>query len=227
MTSSRPMSASMMSPSGKPSAGLSVFGAFVTSHELYPAVRYGVNGLEHVKGTSRRGFSPKMTDLGRSYQDVRTLIAESGVFFTPTMLIYGGWELALAREPDLVSSDRRIQAFPAWLASSLTAPREPSGNREAQISRNLALMRPMWETVNSIAAAGGRIIAGTDTPIVPYGLGLVVEVEQLAEAGLGPAGALRAATLTAAAGPRAGRGTGRHYAGGPRRSGAARRQSPR
>ena len=32
-------------------------GAFVTSHELYPAVRYGVNGLEHVKGTSRRGFS--------------------------------------------------------------------------------------------------------------------------------------------------------------------------
>ena len=173
-------------------------GAFVTSHELYPAVRYGVNGLEHVKGTSRRGFSPKMTDLGRSYQDVRTLIAESGVFFTPTMLIYGGWELALAREPDLVSSDRRIQAFPAWLASSLTAPREPSGNREAQISRNLALMRPMWETVNSIAAAGGRVIAGTDTPIVPYGLGLIVEIEQLAEAGLGPAGALRAATLTAA-----------------------------
>ena len=174
------------------------FGAFVTSHELYPAVRYGVNGLEHVKGTSRRGFSPKMTDLGRSYQDVRTLIAGSGVFFTPTMLIYGGWELALAREPDLVSSDRRIQAFPAWLASSLTAPRDASGDREGQLSRSLALMRPMWETVTSIAAAGGRVIAGTDTPIVPYGLGLIVEVEQLAEAGLGPAGALRAATLTAA-----------------------------
>ncbi len=174
------------------------FGAFVTSHELYPAVRYGVNGLEHVKGTSRRGFSPKMTDLGRSYGDVRTLIAESGVFFTPTMLIYGGWDLALAREPDLVSSDRRIRAFPAWLASSLTAPREPAGDREAQIERGLSLMRPMWETVTSIADAGGRIIAGTDTPIVPYGLGFVVEIEQLSEAGLGPAGALRAATVTAA-----------------------------
>lgn len=179
-------------------------GAFVTSHELYPAVRYGVNGLEHVKGTSRRGFSPKMTDLGRSYQDVRSLIAESGVFFTPTMLIYGGWELALAREPDLVSSDRRIQAFPAWLASSLTAVGEAGGGphrenwREARISRSLALMRPMWETVTSIADAGGRVIAGTDTPIMPYGLGFIVEVEQLAEAGLGPAEALRAATLTAA-----------------------------
>ena len=174
------------------------FGAFVTSHELYPAVRYGVNGLEHVKGTSRRGFSPKMTDLGRSYDDVRTLIAESGVFFTPTMLIYGGWDLALTREPDLVSSDRRIRAFPAWLASSLIAPREPADDREAQIARGLALMRPMWETVTSIADAGGRIIAGTDTPIVPYGLGFIVEIEQLSEAGLGPAGALRAATVTAA-----------------------------
>ena len=35
------------------------FGAFVTSHELYPAVRYGVDGIEHLKGTSRRGFSPR------------------------------------------------------------------------------------------------------------------------------------------------------------------------
>lgn len=173
-------------------------GAFVTSHELYPAVRYGINGLEHVKGTSRRGFSPKMTDLGRSYQDVRSLIAESGVFFTPTMLIYGGWELALAREPDLVASDRRIRAFPAWLAASLTAPREAAGDREVRTARSLALMRPMWETVTSIADAGGRVIAGTDTPIVPYGLGLIVEIEQLAEAGLGPLGALQAATLTAA-----------------------------
>lgn len=173
-------------------------GAFVTSHELYPAVRYGVNGLEHVKGTSRRGFSPKMTDLGRAYQDVRALIAESGVFFTPTMLIYGGWDLALAREPDLLSSDRRIGAFPAWLASSLTSTPEAGGDHEARLARSLALMRPMWDTVSSIAGAGGRIIAGTDTPIIPYGLGLIIEVEQLAEAGLGPAGALRAATVTAA-----------------------------
>ena len=174
------------------------FGAFVTSHELYPAVRYGINGLEHVKGTSRRGFSPKMTDLGRSYQDVRALIAESGVFFTPTMLIYGGWDLALVREPELLTADPRLRAFPAWLASALTAPRDPIPDREARLARNLALMRPMWETVAAIEAAGGRIVAGTDTPIVPYGLGFILEIEQLAEGGLGAAGAIRAATLTAA-----------------------------
>ncbi len=170
------------------------FRAFVTSHELYPAVRHGVDGIEHLKGTSRRGFSPKVTDLGRSYQDVRALIAESGVFFTPTLLIYGGWDLALAREPGLLAADRRIRAFPAWLAARLTAPPDEAADPAAR----LALMQPMWETIASIAAAGGRIIAGTDTPIVPYGLGLLLEIEQLAEAGLGPAGAIRAATVTAA-----------------------------
>ena len=170
------------------------FGAFVTSHELYPAVRYGVDGIEHLKGTSRRGFSPKVTDLGRSYQDVRALIAESGVFFTPTLLIYGGWDLALAREPGLLAADRRLRAFPAWIAGPLTeAPAS-----EADPAARLALMRPMWETITAVAAAGGRVIAGTDTPILPYGLGFIIEIEQLAEAGLGPAGAIRAATLTAA-----------------------------
>jgi hypothetical protein len=30
----------------------------VTSHEIYPAVAYGADGVEHIRGTSRRGFSP-------------------------------------------------------------------------------------------------------------------------------------------------------------------------
>ncbi len=172
------------------------FGAFVTSHELYPAVRHGVDGVEHLKGTSRRGYSPKVTDLGRSYRDVRSLIAESGVFFTPTLLIYGGWDLALAREPGLLGADHRLDAFPPWVVSRL---RETTGAGGDPAARR-ALMEPMWETIAAVAGAGGRIVAGTDTPIVPYGLGFLLEVEQLAEAGLGPAGAIRAATLTAAEG---------------------------
>ena len=169
-------------------------GLFVSSHEIYPAVRYGISGIEHLKGTSRRGFSPKITDLGRSYGDVRSLLVESGVFFTPTLLIYGGWDLALAREPTLLESDRRIHALPHWLATRLVAPLEDPGDP----AERLALMRPMWETVAAVHEAGARVIAGTDTPIVPYGLGLILEIEQLAEAGLGPAGALRAATTAAA-----------------------------
>lgn len=169
-------------------------GVFVTSHEIYPAVRYGVDGIEHLKGTSRRGFSPKITDLGRSYGDVRALLSRSGVFFTPTLLIYGGWDLALAREPALLESDRRIHALPPWLAARLIQPLE----RTADPAERLALMRPMWDTVAAVAAAGGRVVGGTDTPIIPYGLGLILELEQLAEAGLGAAGALRTATSVAA-----------------------------
>ena len=169
-------------------------GVFVTSHEIYPAVRYGVDGIEHLKGTSRRGFSPKITDLGRSYGDVRALLSQSGVFFTPTLLIYGGWDLALAREPGLLGSDRRIHALPPYLAARLIEPPERAGDPESR----LALMQPMWDTVAAVAAAGGRIVGGTDTPIVPYGLGLILELEQLAEAGLGAAGALRTATTVAA-----------------------------
>ena len=169
-------------------------GVFVTSHEIYPAVRYGVDGIEHLKGTSRRGFSPKITDLGRSYGDVRALLSRSGVFFTPTLLIYGGWDLALAREPALLERDRRIHALPPWLAARLIEPPEQTGDPESR----RALMRPMWDTVAAVAAAGGRIVGGTDTPIVPYGLGLILELEQLAEAGLGAAGALRTVTTVAA-----------------------------
>ena len=40
----------------------------VTSHELYPAVAYGADGVEHIRGTSRRGYSPKISVLARSYR---------------------------------------------------------------------------------------------------------------------------------------------------------------
>jgi hypothetical protein len=50
-------------------------GVFVTSHEVYPAVAYGVDGIEHLSGTSRRGFSPKLTQLRRTYDDAIELNA--------------------------------------------------------------------------------------------------------------------------------------------------------
>ena len=47
-------------------------------------------------------------------------------------------------------------------------------------------------------AGGGRIIAGTDSPVVPYGLGLHVELEAYVHAGLTPFQALQSATVNAA-----------------------------
>ena len=53
-------------------------------------------------------------------------------------------------------------------------------------------------SVGKIVDRGGRITAGTDSPIVPYGLALHIELQLLVEAGLSPFEALRSATLWAA-----------------------------
>ena len=44
-----------------------VNGLPVTSHELYPGVGVGMDGTEHTSGTSRRGYSPKVSPLQIAY----------------------------------------------------------------------------------------------------------------------------------------------------------------
>ncbi len=167
-------------------------GVFVTSHEIYPAVAYGVDGIEHVRGTSRRGFSAKLTDLRRSYGDVRELVARSGVYFTPMLQIEGGFRLTRAREPELLDDPRLTALLPAWALEGIR--RGPTG----EPAEREEIMKPLFDTVGAIHKANGRLVAGTDSPIVPYGFSLILEIEQLSEAGLGPLQAIRAATRVAA-----------------------------
>ena len=168
-------------------------GIFVTSHEVYPAVAYGVDGIEHLSGTSRRGFSPKLTQLRRTYDDVVELIARSGVYFTPTVLLQGGYTLALAREPDLLDEARFLALFPPFVKEGFR-----NGPRPADASASGAVVAPVFATIGEIHRRGGKVIAGTDSPIIPYGLSLLLEIEQLSEAGLGPMAALESATRVAA-----------------------------
>ena len=100
----------------------------VTSHEIYPAVAFGADGVEHIRGTSRRGFSPKNSDLRRTYQDVIQLLTASGMTLTPTIGIQGGNQLltlqghAVARRPAHASCSRRRSApAPRALLAKRTA----------------------------------------------------------------------------------------------------------
>jgi imidazolonepropionase-like amidohydrolase len=164
----------------------------VTSHELFPAVAYGVDGIEHIWGTSRRGFSPKVTELRRSYQDVVELISKSGVFFTPTILIMGGFEAVREREPELLLDARHSDLYPSWArfqGSSTPASESEDGHE---------ILSPYLDTIDRIVRGGGNVLAGTDSPIVPYGLGLILEIELLSDAGLGPLEAIRSSTQLAA-----------------------------
>jgi Tol biopolymer transport system component/imidazolonepropionase-like amidohydrolase len=164
----------------------------VTSHEIYPAIAAGIDGVEHLRGTSRRGYSPKLSGLGRAYTDVIDLLAKSGVTLTPTIGLQGAFQARATGDRALLF-DSRLALFPtpvvAMLADLARAPSNPA--------LDLAV-KPYEATVKAVAAGGGKIVAGTDSPIVPYGLGLHVELEAYVHAGLTPFQALQTATANAA-----------------------------
>jgi Tol biopolymer transport system component/imidazolonepropionase-like amidohydrolase len=163
-----------------------------TSHELYPAVAFGIDGIEHLSGTSRRGYNPKHSSTGRAYQDVIDLMAKSGVTLTPTIGITGGFRAREEGDRTLLF-DPRLALFPLQTVAQLT---EMAASRPDP-ARDRALM-PYEATLKAIVAAGGTLLAGTDSPIVPYGLGLHVELESYVHAGLTPFQALQTATVNAA-----------------------------
>ena len=169
----------------------------VTSHELYPAVAFGADGVEHVRGTSRRGYSPKTSALSRSYGDVVQLLTASGMTITPTITIQGGFQVLTARDPWWVDDPRVTQLFPASVAANGQAMRaKPLAG--AELTAREALVTSQERLVLAVVRGGGRVIAGTDSPINPYGVALLSELEHYARAGLSPAEVIRTATAVPA-----------------------------
>jgi Tol biopolymer transport system component/imidazolonepropionase-like amidohydrolase len=169
----------------------------VTSHELYPAVAYGADGVEHIRGTSRRGYSPKLSLLARSYQDVIDLLTASKMTLTPTIGIQGGFRLQTLRDASWLDDPRMQALYPRavidrWRADTRT-PASAAALEEAQ-----RLVTPQERTVFRVVRGGGLVTAGTDAPINPYGLSLLMELENYASGGLTPLEVLRTATTISA-----------------------------
>ena len=166
----------------------------VTSHELYPAVAYGGDGTEHYSGTSRRGYSSKISRTLRSYQDIIELLARSGMTMTPTIGIFD-FALAAIDEPAYIEDERFGTLFPASLVvrtqNAVARSREKRAERVARLAR-------LGKMVKDIHDAGGRIIAGTDSPILPYAVSLHAELHHFVNAGLTPFETLQTATIHAA-----------------------------
>ncbi len=164
----------------------------VTSHELYPAVGFNIDGVEHVKGTSRRGFSAKLTETQQSYNDVTDLLAQSGMWFTPTTAIYLGYQYVVARDPS-VMEDPRLQELTElrYLASISASADQIQSDQETydQLYQNVIRM------VADVHRKGGLVVAGTDAPIIPQGFGLHIELENYQDAGLRPIDVIRTATI--------------------------------
>jgi len=164
----------------------------VSSHEIFPALAFGADQVEHLRGTSRLGYSLKQSETLASYADVAQLIGQSGATITPTLLISGAFSLAIHKEPGLLN-DPRVLAFnsAARLGGIRGFARLQVGKGDAAFGR----LREMQATLRAIVDAGGTVTTGTDAPLTPYGLGLAVEMMSfVSEDGLTPFETLRAAT---------------------------------
>ena len=168
----------------------------VTSHEIYPAVAYGADGVEHIRGTSRRGFSPKMSELRRSYQDVIQLLTASGMTITPTIGIQGGNQLLTLKDGSWID-DPRMKLYPPSTTAGARALRAKPTSPQDLATRE-ALVAPQERMTADVVKGGGRVIAGTDSPIIPYGLALLMELEHYARGGMPLADVIRSATAVPA-----------------------------
>lgn len=169
-------------------------GVPVSSHEIYPALAVGGQRVEHLRGTSRLGYSTKQSDLLRSYDDVVALVGRSGATIVPTIVVSGGFIDYVAGNPGALALPQ-LALFPDADRRSLAALPALLGSRRPLLAEAVANARG---TVAALHAAGARIVAGTDAPIFAYGLSLHAELQNYAAAGLPPAEVLRTATANAA-----------------------------
>ncbi|WP_160712948.1 DPP IV N-terminal domain-containing protein [Chitinophaga solisilvae] len=170
-------------------------GMAVASHELYPAVAFGVDAVEHIRATSRRGYGPMQSPLNRSYEDVTQLLSLSGMNFTPTIALSGGFFLRMEQDSSLLETPVFRTLYPPGYA---TAYRTFARQIKAHMPELTQNYDATLNTIRRLHQAGAHITAGTDAPFIPYGLSLHVELQELTAAGLTPEDALRAATIHAA-----------------------------
>ena len=176
--------------------GAHKLGIPLSSHELYPATKYNVDAIEHLSGTSRRGYSMLLDANFRSYQDVVQLVAKSGINITPTACLRTGY-FRLAKQYDELLNDERNRKFltPEFLKGLYDQTNKFDSLRTPKADANY---KALLKTIKAISDAGGSITAGTDAPFAPFGSSLHSELWVYVDAGLSPFKALQSATLQAA-----------------------------
>lgn len=176
--------------------GAHKIGIPLSSHELYPATKYNVDAIEHLAGTSRRGYSLLLDANFRTYQDVVQLIVKSGINITPTACLRTGY-FRLAKQYDELLNDERNRAFldPEFLQNLANQTTTFESGRTPKADANY---RALLKTIKQISDEGGSITAGTDAPFAPYGNSLHSELWVFVEAGISPFKALQTATINAA-----------------------------
>ncbi|MBP7776962.1 MAG: PD40 domain-containing protein [Acidobacteria bacterium] len=159
----------------------------VATHEIFPAALVGVDNTEHTAATSRRGYSPKQSPNQRAYEDVVRLFGESQRYWCPMMS--GGGVRRLLDATPAFRQDPRFNLYPQWMQQQVRNPGQggaPGGGADSPGNDQMLM---------DIFKAGGKVVAGTDTP---NAFNLHGELNAYVKAGMTPYQALRAATVTPA-----------------------------
>lgn len=159
----------------------------VSTHEVYPAAFVGMDGSEHTSGTSRRGYSPKLATLQRSYEDVIQILGKAGMVFSP--MLTGPGVQKLYEEYPSVRQDPRFKLYPEWMQTQVA--------KAVQAAAPAAATGPGGPEKMTMDAlkAGARVVVGTDSPNAFQTHG---SLRGYVLAGMTPYQALRAATVTPA-----------------------------
>jgi Tol biopolymer transport system component/imidazolonepropionase-like amidohydrolase len=163
-------------------------GMHATSHFLYPAAAFGIDGTEHGKS------SP----LGHTYQDVTEVLSKSGTGWCPTLALTALAVIGL-NDPSFLADERLKTLLADWAL-------EPSRQRVErlqeggpnQLEQTMARIKRQGVALSKVLHGGGLVVAGTDAPGIPHGAALIAEVESYVMGGLAPFEALQTATINAA-----------------------------
>ena len=179
----------------------------VSSHEIWPAFALGGDRVEHLRGTSRLGWSAKQSDSLRMYGDAVQIVGQ--VRRHDRAHARGGRGLPRRAAP-LSRARCPAPVRPVLFRRGPPGAAGAGGTRRPQAgSVRLRASANARRSLRDLAASGARVVAGTDAPIFPYGLSLLAELRAFRDAGLPADAVLRAATSDAAAAIGAGDQLGR------------------
>jgi Tol biopolymer transport system component len=189
----------------------------VTAHAAIRNIGFGGDRTEHLRGSSRTGSSAKQSNLLASYADVEAIYSAPQASVTPTLINQGGFfDFALkygSDDADAGSEASGLENIRQYTTLYPTAYRKNLAGFTKLVSRKIDLVRTglanAGSTLRQLDAGGVNIVAGTDAPIFPYGLALIIELQNYVDAGLSNGAALRTATSNAASAMGAGDEVGR------------------
>lgn len=142
-------------------AGLD-YGIPTGTHMLAPGAAAGLGGTTHLSATQRMGYGWSKSVGGFSYQDAYDLHAKSDFRVVDTL--FSSLTL-VGQDPALIAGERMTLLVPPNFVNGLL-------NTSAPTAAQLATVKKDAEQSAKVAAAGGMLAIGTDSPLVAPGIAL-------------------------------------------------------